>query len=833
MRLTIISITVLAVLVPSMLTAQQAGENINVLPVVLPEDSNGDPIDDWFLKGDGLLQRQVEPTIAASTLNPDHLLAFFVDYRAVDIADDIGLGEDQATIAMLKLTRTLMLASATLSMPSIPYMRTPPIAAAEAWVGMSRSYDGGLTWSGGFLPGAPFDTGTGGGIVTPVDGLQAATDPVLAAGPCGKFYLVFMAFTRGAESKLVVARYRDLNNAGGGDHIVYEGMTVLESGNNATHGYFLDKPDIEVDVFRGASDDICADSVYVSYSTFNGLDKDGKFQSKISFARSFDGGLTFETQKLNPPYNQNQGSALGVDPSNGTIYMIWRHFWAPDAILMVKSTDGGKKWSKPVDVTAAVPMAAFDQPSISYQTAFDAGATSPVNPGFPETAFRSNGFPTAAVTADGTVFAAWQEKVDTSGRPSDTGTPRIVVVHSGDGGANWLDADGAADRRAVDMGWRDTPGDPNLPAPGFGALPQTRLAGPQIQPKLLFSGGQLILAYYESRGRIAGYGTTGEYILPTTPGLETAYVSGYDRLLDFRAALLDPADGSMLSSIQVSRYPIRADADLATEELADVAAVNWPCYPDSGDAVDPPCVRQVNRANAVQSASGTTPFIGDYPDVAPITQFVFDTILGGWRWATLETDVPTRGFHAIFTDNRHLIPPQGPNEWTGYQIYNAPGEALPGNPPGCENGGSRNTDVLTSRVDTSLVLSAPTTFKELDNQRGFPFTVKNGSGDNRWYRLLIVEGGDGASFHRFIPNVDDSEAFGNVEIFAYSSGSFTVYVDSDFPDPVRVKVSEVCPSPDPDNQYACTDSTGSLVFNADSGYDQPPSLDGPDTQLPE
>ncbi|HSL17212.1 MAG TPA: hypothetical protein VLB51_04835, partial [Methylomirabilota bacterium] len=67
-------------------TAQQAGENINVLPVVVPDQSP----DDWFLIGDGYLQRQVEPTIAASTRNPDHLLAFFNDYRAVDIDDDIG-----------------------------------------------------------------------------------------------------------------------------------------------------------------------------------------------------------------------------------------------------------------------------------------------------------------------------------------------------------------------------------------------------------------------------------------------------------------------------------------------------------------------------------------------------------------------------------------------------------------------------------------------------------------------------------------------------------------------------------------------------------------------
>ena len=80
--------------------AQYAGNNIPVLPVVSPADEP----DDWWILGDGFLQRQVEPTIAASTLNPDHLLAFFNDYRAIDAAEgDVGLGEGEvaATIAAI------------------------------------------------------------------------------------------------------------------------------------------------------------------------------------------------------------------------------------------------------------------------------------------------------------------------------------------------------------------------------------------------------------------------------------------------------------------------------------------------------------------------------------------------------------------------------------------------------------------------------------------------------------------------------------------------------------------------------------------------------------
>ena len=858
MRLTIILVLAISLLMQPMAMAQQAGENINVLPVVFPSET------DWQLKGDGYLQRQVEPSIAASTRNPDHLVAFFNDYRAVDIADDIGLGEGAVMIAMFNTTRTIMMAVSQLSFPKLPHMELPPIAASEAWIGMSRSYDGGLTWSGGFLPGASFDTGHDPDLITPIDGLEAATDPVLAPGPCGKFYLVFMAFTRGGESKLVVTRYQDHNYAGGGEHIQWDGfMTVAESGNNAEYGYFLDKPDIEVDIARYSGADICADQVNISYSTFNGLTNDGKFQSKINFAYSTDSAETFTKQKLNPPYKQNQGSALAINPIDGTIYMIWRHFNDPDAILMTSSENHGVKWSKPVVVTGDAPMAAFDQPSISVAAALpDPPAqqyTSPINPGFPEVAFRSNGFPTAAVTAEGKLFVAWQERVNEYGEPSQliTDPPRIMVVHSDDKGDTWRNTDGyEATRKAVDMGDRDADSSA-YPTPGFGTLPQHRPSGPQAQPKLVYSGGQLLLTYYESHGRIYNYGSGAAYVpsgLPyegiiyedhggfVPPGIpQTPYMSGYDRVIDFRAALLDPTDGNLLtpgSTIQVSRYPIRAGADFSNgEDFMDVAPVNPPCYPDDAAGIRP-CIRQVNRANATQSSWGGIPFIGDYPDVAPIVQFVYAqdpvTLQWAWRWATDPEDVPFQGFHTIFTDNRHLLPatqdengnPSDEPEWVLSQYYNPPFESLPNNPPGCTNAGSRNTDVLTSRIDSRLVLNAPTTFKDLDNdQRGFPFTIKNSTAESRSYHLQILGEPSGASFNRLTPGVYG----GTVEIFGYSSGSFMVYIDADFSDPVSVRVTEDCTIPDPSTGNC---PTGVLTFNVDSGYDQTPAVGGPDTQVP-
>ena len=609
---------------------------------------------------------------------------------------------------------------------------------------------------------------------------------------------------------MVVARFQDLNNQEGGDTWEYQGTTVLEIGNNATNGYFLDKPHIALDVMRPAGADQCAHRVYASYSTFNGNDNNGNFSSKINFAVSDDYGQSWDPTKIQQPYNQNQGSFIAVDPrlgtpkttGGGTIYLVWRHFFDPDLILMVKTKDYGKKWSKPEELTGAVPMAPFDQPTVS---------TNLLNPDV--LSFRSNGFPTAAVTGDGTVFVAWQERVDITqgsadfGRPSSdeiTDSPRIVMVRSNDEGGTWTDIDGnPGNRIAVDFADRDA--DPGtLPPAGFGALPDDRPSGPQVMPFLSFGGGRLALVYYESRGLLGG-GDIG--IQDQDISSATGFISGIDRVVDFRAALLDPSTGQPLGTTQVSRYPIGASADLSDgEQVSDIAPVDpYLCSPDFG-AGHPPCNRQLNLMNKPQSGSGGSPFMGDYTAATPSVQFVYDEIEQEWRWATDVADVPNRAFHAIFADNRHLIPPtypSGAQEWERYQFYGPPeiGGA-------CINPGSRNTDVLTARINAELIVSAPTTYKQLNARRGFPIRVQNGTGDDRFYRLTLTQGAADASFSAD-PNTDLDT--GDIQVYPYSSVSQVVYVAAGGLGPIRVEVVEV----DAIGGVPNGGQTGSLVFNPD------------------
>jgi hypothetical protein len=825
------------------LSAQQASQNIPVLPVI-PE-SSGEA--DWYLRGDGYLQRQVEPTIAVSTRNPDHLLSFFVDYRAVNIPDDLGLGEETQTFAMAIKTTNLMMAG-LVSLPEIAFVESPPIAAAEAWVGGGASHDGGSTWTGFMMPGASFDDSLI-SLESPVYGLEAATDPVAVAGPCGYVYVAFMAFTRGDESKIVVARFQDLNDSESGKTWQYQGTWELESGNNALNGYFLDKTFIALDTFREQSDfetyaqhyppeeQQCGHRLYVSYSTFNGLDKFGKFQSKLNFASSVDRGETWTKSRIQQPYTQNQGTFIAVDPrpgeptttGGGTVYVVWRHFFTPDAIVMIKTENYGKKFSKPVELTGDIPMQAFDQPTIQ---AIDGYANSPR-----ELAFRSNGFPAAAVTApDGTLFVAWQELVDIEslpegadpaailadpdeayGRPDELGSPRIVMVKSPDGGDSFYDIyDNPGTRVAVDIADRDT--DPDAyPPPGFGALPVPRAAGPQVKPWLSFGGGELALAFTESRGMYRRavadlvdengdpIGTTTVWQHEHEDLSPNGFISDIDRVMDFRVTMLDPSTGVPLSleSTQVSRYPISYSATFDEGDIETVYDVA-PVVPELCDRVNGPpefCQPSLNFVNKNHSGAGHAAFTGDYPGITPILPMIYDDVEDTgpkiWRWAIDPIDVPYPAFHVVFPDNRHLIPPvelPGQEEWERYPNY----EFYPDPPTGnCVNPGSRNADVLTAKVNAELVLSAPTTYKQGspgDPTWGYPISVFNQSDQTRFFDLTIIEGADYATFivdRTLLEDPDIDPYSGVVEIFPYSSTSQMVYVDPTAMGQVRVKVTQV------------------------------------------
>jgi len=343
--------------------------------------------------GDPYLQRQDEPSAAASTRNGLNLVAGNNDYRGVDMPQSEG------------------------RLPGIP----EEAAAGDAWLGLFKSFNGGESWISRLLPGYPQDTSPE-GLSSPLHGFTAASDPTVRAGSNGMFYYSGIAFDRAARgaSVIFVARLIDNNftRLGDTDPIEYLDTRIIDAG---TSGQFADKPWIAVAAPRAGSGTVpisapatpvqyvARHDVYMAYSVFLGSAGGGEM-SKIMFARSDDCGTTWQSPiKISESHFRNQGTTIAVSPKDGTIYLAWRRFAStsePSAILISQSRDFGATFAK-AEVVAYVN--AFDQ------------FTAPNR-------FRTYAFPTLAVDKDGVVYVAWSER-----GVGPAGDARIVLATSANG----------------------------------------------------------------------------------------------------------------------------------------------------------------------------------------------------------------------------------------------------------------------------------------------------------------------------------------------------------------------------------------------------------------
>ena len=310
----------------ALIQGQVPGRNVNMV--------SGRTLPD----GDPFLQRQNEPSIAASTRNPLHLLAGANDYRTVDLP---GLPDDVET--------------------------------GDAWMGLFKSTDGGNTWRSNLIPGYPQDIGS----TSPLRNYQAAADPVVRAGTNGLFFYSGLVFDRATaanpapKSALFVTRFIDNNNKEAGDPIVFLGTTLVATNPGTA---FIDKPWFAVDIPRPGSP-MCSiattqpnptpgsptatvtqtqqfpgGAAYVVYSLIAGEGTSTK--SQLFFSRSGDCGVTWSaplqiSSSLDPV---NQGSTIAIDPRTGTISVAWRRFSSDgtdDTIMVVRSSDQGRKWDPP------------------------------------------------------------------------------------------------------------------------------------------------------------------------------------------------------------------------------------------------------------------------------------------------------------------------------------------------------------------------------------------------------------------------------------------------------------------------------------------------------
>jgi hypothetical protein len=742
------------------LSAQIPGRNVNMVSGHVWPD------------GDPFLQRQNEPSLAASTRNPLHLVGGSNDYRTVDL----------------------------------PFPDDGDEETGDAWLGLFKSFDGGQRWISTLLPGYPQDDSPA-GLASPLrtKGYQAGADPVVRAGTSGLIYYNGLAFDRtpNGKSGIFLARFIDNNNKENGDPIAYLGTTMVAESSGSR---FFDKPWMAVDVPRGdapvcvigadntlsmvspakkgkkakkhavaaplpPAQRIPAGAIYVAFSSITG--EGTALRSEILLTRSMDCGATWSTpMKVSRPEDPiNQGATIAIDPRLGTVFVAWRRFSAyataqnpnpadADAVMVATLPYGGKKVDPP-GKAYGFPAAQGRRTAHQLEELFEhrgkkedknkkiksqeASGVAEFDQGSSAVSFRSNAYPTIAADGTGRVYLAWT----TRGFPADSAPgdgARIVITTTRDGRT-------FTQPRPVD---------------DRGQL------GHQLMPSLAFAGGKLMLAFYDLRETRAN--THGRYVTDANTN------SGLRQTIDIRSAMALPGD-----------YPQFAPSVKVSDYLMGINTRSQRLEP-----------LQVNPPNLPMFRQGTTPFMGDYIDIAAAPAFV-PVGAGKWAFNTAgTTQAPV--FHAAWTDNRDVRPPAN-GDWTKY----TPARISPTEPahpsklnpaitvPDCEDGnaGSRNQNVYSARITGGLLAGSPGNSKPLSTtlQRAFVVFAQNATAEMRRFRMTIrtQPPGGRASFDQFAP-----AAVTNLEMNVppRSTATRTVYAtSSDRHALIPVDVVETTPAP--------------------------------------
>jgi hypothetical protein len=273
---------------------------------------------------------------------------------------------------------------------------TPCSALGDAYSGTYFSNDGGQTWCCTSTDPAHLGTLIPG--VTRLAGGQydAGGDPAVAFDSRGHVFYAGLGFNR-TSAPNTVAVNKGTFDAGGAlswGAPVFINPTTSPSTLN-------DKEWIAVDSHVSSP---FRDHVYVTWTRFLFSAGSGAYvQSPIFFASSADGGATFSTPKaISGKVLYGQGSRPVVGP-DGSLYVFWdgsTRLASLNSTYVVKSTDGGATFSKPVAISALTDSASLK-----------------------DTLFRVNSFPAAAAAPNGDLYATWTTEFQNAGAPNYAGDP--------------------------------------------------------------------------------------------------------------------------------------------------------------------------------------------------------------------------------------------------------------------------------------------------------------------------------------------------------------------------------------------------------------------------
>src|SRR5258708_9704963 len=298
---------------------------------------------------------------------------------------------------------------------SCPVSGTPCSALGDAYSGTYFSNDGGATWC--CVATDPSHLGT---LIPGVEHLTAGIydaggDPALAFDSRGNVYYAGLGFDRTSPPNTVAVNRGTFNSVG---NLKWSQPTFINP--TTSPAIFNDKEWIAADAHASSP---FRDRVYVSWTRFIFNGSNGRYvQSPIDFAFSTNGGRTFSAPQLiggNVLYDQGSRPVVGPDGTGYVFFEGSTRLATRSSTYVVKSTDGGVTWGKPVAVAPVADIVPLK-----------------------DAVFRVNSFPAADVAPNGDLYVAWSSQLSDSGGLCPTSTnvgchSAALYSKSTDGGATW------------------------------------------------------------------------------------------------------------------------------------------------------------------------------------------------------------------------------------------------------------------------------------------------------------------------------------------------------------------------------------------------------------
>jgi hypothetical protein len=243
---------------------------------------------------------------------------------------------------------------------------------------------------------------------------------------------------------IAVSRTDDVVGAAAGNKAAWMPPVIVSKQSSAT---FADKEQIWAD---NAASSTFFGNVYVCYASFT-----GSGAAPMVVAVSRDGGSTWTTRHVSPAHNVSptqwgqSGCTIRTD-STGVVYVFWEEFQSPFRFLppvgthvLAKSFDGGRSWTRPMDLYRVTDPCFFVDPVI-FRCVMDGIAGARSDLAAAPSVDIANGAPTGA-DATNLIVNTWADGRD------GLNNEDVMFSHSSGGG---LPGTWSAPRRISDAGDR-------------------------------------------------------------------------------------------------------------------------------------------------------------------------------------------------------------------------------------------------------------------------------------------------------------------------------------------------------------------------------------------